>query len=133
MGCLLTIPDWEKSKFILIDMGTNGEVVVGYEGVCGQHQWQRTCPEGGQIRCGMRAVNGAIDRVVFDEEEGLRFRVIGNSYPRGICGSGIIDLTAALLKAGWIDRYGTISDKGVIKLQFSQAQMEKNLFCMITI
>lgn len=113
VGCLLTIPDWEKSKFILIDIGTNGEVVVGYEGSL----WAASVAagpalEGGQIRCGMRAVNGAIDRVVFDEEEGLRFRVIGNSYPRGICGSGIIDLTAALLKAGWIDRYGTISDKG---------------------
>jgi len=60
----------------------------------------------------MRASEGAIDRVVFSEEDGWHYRVIGGGYPRGICGSGVIDLTAALLKSGWIDKYGTIIDKG---------------------
>lgn len=113
VSCLLNIPDWNKSKFILIDIGTNGEVVIGNEGKL----WAASAAagpalEGGQIRCGMRAVKGAIDRVAFNEEDGLTYRVIGNDYPRGLCGSGVIDLTAALLKAGWIDHYGTISDKG---------------------
>jgi len=113
VSCLLNIPDWKKSKFILIDIGTNGEVVIGNKG----RLWAASAAagpalEGGQIRCGMRAVKGAIDRVVFKEDDGLTYRVIGNDYPRGLCGSGVIDLTAALLKAGWIDHYGTITDKG---------------------
>lgn len=113
VSCLLNIPNWNKTKFILIDIGTNGEVVIGNRGKL----WAASAAagpalEGGQIRCGMRAAEGAIDRVIYQEEAGLAYRVIGNDYPRGICGSGVIDLTAALLKAGWIDSYGTINDKG---------------------
>ena len=113
VSCLLNIPDWEKTKFILIDIGTNGEVVVGNGG----RLWAASAAagpalEGGHIRCGMRAAEGAIDRVIFNEEEGLLYRIIGDGLPRGICGSGVTDLTAALLKAGWIDSYGTINDKG---------------------
>ncbi len=113
IGCLLNIADWDKSSFILIDIGTNGEVVAGNHG----QLWAASAAagpalEGGHIRCGMRAAEGAIDRVIFNEEDGWCFRVIGGGYPRGICGSGVIDLTAALLKSGWIDQYGTIVDRG---------------------
>ncbi|HQA08627.1 MAG TPA: ASKHA domain-containing protein [Syntrophomonadaceae bacterium] len=113
ISCLLNIADWDKSSFILLDIGTNGEVVVGNQGKL----WATSAAagpalEGGHIRCGMRASEGAIDRVVFSEEDGWHYRVIGGGYPRGICGSGVIDLTAALLKSGWIDKYGTIIDKG---------------------
>lgn len=113
ISCLLNIADWDKASFILLDIGTNGEVVVGNNG----RLWAASAAagpalEGGHIRCGMRAAEGAIDRVTFSEEDGWHYRVIGGGYPRGLCGSGVIDLTAALLKSGWIDRYGTIIDKG---------------------
>lgn len=114
VSCLLTIPDWSKSSFILIDIGTNGEVVVGNRG----ELWAASAAagpalEGGHIRCGMRAAEGAIDKVIFNEGEGLTFRVIGETLPRGLCGSAIIDTTAAMLKAGWIDEYGTVTPKGL--------------------
>lgn len=113
VSCLLNIPEWDKSRFVLIDIGTNGEVVVGNHGqLYATSAAAGPALEGGHIRCGMRAAEGAIDRITFDEENGWSFRVIGGGYPRGICGSGVIDLTAALLKTGWIDQYGTITNKG---------------------
>lgn len=111
-ACLLTLPQRDDSRFVLIDIGTNGEVVVGNQG----RFWAASAAagpalEGGCIRCGMRAMEGAIDWVDWNEEEGLVYRVIGSASPRGLCGSAVIALTAALLKAGWIDPYGTITDK----------------------
>lgn len=57
----------------------------------------------------MRAGEGAIDRCWLREEGELVFNVLGNAAVRGICGSGLIDLTACLLKAGYIDARGTIN------------------------
>lgn len=91
---------------MLIDVGTNGEIVLG------NRDWLVACSasagpalEGAGVACGMMAQEGAIETV---EIEGghLRYEVIGGGVPDGICGSGIIDLIAALLKKGVIDRAG---------------------------
>jgi len=96
---------------LFIDIGTNGEIVVGNDEVL------MTCAcsagpafEGGGIECGMRAAMGAIERVEIDPETGLpTCSTIGNTKPRGICGSGMISLLANLLVTGWLDAAGKLS------------------------
>ena len=93
---------------LFIDIGTNGEIVLG------NNSFLMACAcsagpafEGGGIECGMRASTGAIEKVSIDPATGLaRCSTIGNVRPRGICGSGMIDLVAALFLTGWIDAAG---------------------------
>jgi uncharacterized 2Fe-2S/4Fe-4S cluster protein (DUF4445 family) len=95
---------------VLVDVGTNAEVVLG------NRDWLVGCAgaagpalEGGVGRIGMTAAPGAVDRVRIDPAS-LRFelRTIGGAPPRGICGSGMIDLAAELFRTGMIDRRGKI-------------------------
>ncbi|MEJ5358985.1 MAG: ASKHA domain-containing protein [Desulfobacterales bacterium] len=93
---------------ILVDVGTNAEVVLGCR------DWMIGCAgaagpalEGGMSRIGMTAAPGAVDRVAVDPATGeLVFHTIGGAPPRGICGSGMIDLAACLFRAGLIDARG---------------------------
>jgi len=103
---------WVSDETVLfMDLGTNGEIVLGNK------EWMLTCAcsagpafEGGEISCGMRATKGAIDEVRIDEHS-LRpeYRVIGNGKPKGICGSGIIDLIAEMFLKGIINMKGKIN------------------------
>jgi uncharacterized 2Fe-2S/4Fe-4S cluster protein (DUF4445 family) len=97
---------------IFIDVGTNGELVVGNK------DWLMTCAcsagpafEGGGVRCGMPATQGAIDRIRIREDGGAECRIIDSGKPRGICGSGLVDLLAELLVHGYIDRRGRFKPK----------------------
>jgi len=90
---------------MLIDAGTNGETVIG------NRDFLICCAcsagpafEGGGISSGMRAARGAIQRVEVTEDGAFAFATIGGTPPRGICGSGLVDLLAAMLRAGWMDR-----------------------------
>jgi uncharacterized 2Fe-2S/4Fe-4S cluster protein (DUF4445 family) len=93
---------------ILIDMGTNGEIVAG------NREWLACCSasagpafEGGGITCGMRATHGAIEHIAFGERcQTAEYGVIGGDKPLGLCGSGLIDVVAELLRMGCIDRTG---------------------------
>jgi uncharacterized 2Fe-2S/4Fe-4S cluster protein (DUF4445 family) len=93
---------------ILVDMGTNGEIVAG------NREWLACCSasagpafEGGGITCGMRATTGAIEHIAFGEGcQTAEYGVIGGGKPLGLCGSGLIDLVAELLRVGCIDRTG---------------------------
>jgi uncharacterized 2Fe-2S/4Fe-4S cluster protein (DUF4445 family) len=92
----------------VVDIGTNGEVVMG----TGERLLACSAPagpalEGAQVRCGMRGAVGAIDRVWLEDDD-LRFHVIGEAAPQGVCGSGLIDAVAAALDAGLIDWTGLI-------------------------
>src|SRR5438876_575060 len=87
---------------IAVDIGTNGEVLLGSR----DRLWACSAPagpalEGAQIRHGMRGALGAIDRVTVDDD--LHVHTIGEADALGICGSGLIDLVAGLLDAGVID------------------------------
>jgi len=95
---------------MLIDIGTNGEIVIGNK------EWMICCSasagpafEGSGVTCGMRAAEGAIEKVNITREEGVSYTTIGNAKPRGICGSGLIDLVAELLTSGFIDRSGRLN------------------------
>ncbi|MFO8007300.1 MAG: ASKHA domain-containing protein [Candidatus Brocadiia bacterium] len=90
-----------------IDIGTNGEVVLGN----GERLLACSCAagpafEGARIRDGMRAADGAISKVVVNEE--IEVGVIGGGRPSGICGSGLIDAVAQLLDTGVLDPMGRI-------------------------
>ncbi|MDR7519506.1 MAG: ASKHA domain-containing protein, partial [Armatimonadota bacterium] len=94
---------------MLIDVGTNGETVIG------NREFLVCCAcsagpafEGGGITWGMRAATGAIQRVEVTPEGTVRWTTIGGARPRGICGSGLVDLLAELLRAGFMDRAGRL-------------------------
>src|SRR5262250_3549839 len=92
---------------IAVDIGTNGEVLLGSR----DRLWACSAPagpalEGGQIRHGMRGALGAVDRVTVDDD--IHVHTIGEADALGICGSGIIDLLADLLERGVIDWTGLI-------------------------
>jgi uncharacterized 2Fe-2S/4Fe-4S cluster protein (DUF4445 family) len=91
-----------------VDIGTNGEVVMGTRDrlvACSAPAGPAL--EGAQIRHGMRGAVGAIDRVWL-EDDGIRWHVIGDAAPQGIAGSGLIDAVAVALDAGLIDWTGLI-------------------------
>jgi len=96
----------------LIDLGTNGEVVVN----SGEEMVAASCAagpalEGYGIRDGMRGVEGAIESVTIAEDrETVYYRTIGNVPPRGICGSGIIDALAWMRLRGIIDESGRMKE-----------------------
>ncbi len=93
---------------LLIDLGTNGELVVG------NSEFLLCCSasagpsfEGGGITCGMRATTGAIEHIDLGKNgKILTGSVVGDAKPLGICGSGLIDAVAELLRAECIDRRG---------------------------
>ena len=92
---------------LAIDIGTNGEVVVGNR----DRLIACSCAagpafEGARIRFGMRATEGAISKVVINEE--IEVGVIGGGRARGLCGSALLDAVAELLRAGVIDCAGRI-------------------------
>ena len=103
----------EREEYnLLIDLGTNGEIVLG-------NRRRLLCAstaagpafEGARISMGMLATTGAISSVE-PGPKGWNVKVIGNGSPRGICGSGLIDAVAVLLGRGWLDEYGQLAGAG---------------------
>ncbi len=92
-----------------IDIGTNGEIALT-DGdrilVCSTAAGPAF--EGASILCGMRAATGAIEKVII-EDGNVLFRTIGEAKPQGICGSGIIDAVAQMVKAGLIKKTGRMA------------------------
>lgn len=107
-GILAVGLDRTEQPAMLIDVGTNAEVVIG------GGDWLIACAgaagpalEGGVARMGMRAAPGAIEQVGIDRETWrLTWRSIGDAPPIGLCGSGLIDLAAELYLARIIDLRG---------------------------
>jgi uncharacterized 2Fe-2S/4Fe-4S cluster protein (DUF4445 family) len=93
----------------LIDLGTNGEIVVGNrERMLCASTAAGPAFEGARISMGMRAATGAISEVRV-RDGGLQCHVLGNAAPRGICGSGLVDAVAAGLELGWISSKGRLA------------------------
>jgi len=110
LGVVMTSGAAEQEDKITLglDLGTNGEIFLG------NAKRLLTCSaaagpalEGARISQGMIAKAGAIEGVSLEEGE-LRYRVIGNIKPKGLCGSGLVDLVAVLLHCGVIDEEGLI-------------------------
>jgi len=100
-----------ESPALLIDVGTNTEIVMND----GHRLMACSCAsgpalEGGGIEHGMRAETGAIEQVYVDAENlEPGYKTVGGGAARGICGSGIVDTVASMLKCGMIDRNGRIA------------------------
>ena len=104
--CTPILKSTEKIS-LFIDVGTNGELVVGNQ------EWLMTCAcsagpafEGSDTRCGMPAAEGAIERFKLKANGEAEYKVIDDSKPKGLCGSGLVDLLAELFIKGYIDRNG---------------------------
>jgi uncharacterized 2Fe-2S/4Fe-4S cluster protein (DUF4445 family) len=99
---------------LFIDAGTNGELVVG------NGDWLVTCAcsagpafEGGGTKCGRPATEGAIEDIRLAGDAGPEYAVIGGGRPKGLCGSGLVDLLAELFVHGLIDRQGKFDQEKV--------------------
>ncbi|MDQ1513930.1 MAG: hypothetical protein QOC59_1772, partial [Microbacteriaceae bacterium] len=108
-GMLATGMDRDKRTRLFIDVGTNCEIVVSD----GDRILATAAPagpafEGGAIRCGMRAADGAIETIKIDPaaDETVALGVIGDVEARGLCGSGLVDAVAELVRVGLLDGTG---------------------------
>jgi len=114
-GVLACRMDETEKLTLFLDVGTNGETVLG------SREWLVTCAcsagpafEGAGVLYGMRATKGAIEECWISRESSTHpfkptYRVIGNSKPRGICGSGLISLLAEMFLTGVVDKGGMIN------------------------
>jgi len=107
-GILATEIHESEEISMLIDIGTNGETVVGNrDWLIATSASAGPALEGASVACGMRAEPGAIEKVRIVDGK-VEYETIGGIEPKGLCGSGIIDVIGALLRAGWINRSGNL-------------------------
>ena len=114
-GLLATeLPRTREQVFLFMDIGTNGEIVVG------NADWMVSCAcsagpafEGSGIKCGMRAATGAIQHVAISPDlHRVEYDVIGGGRPAGVCGSGLISLLGELFLRGLVDAAGHLQAGG---------------------
>jgi len=112
-GVLTTRMFTKKHVSLLVDIGTNGEVVLGNRDwlVCASSS-AGPAFEGSGVRHGMRAGAGAIEKLTIREDGSVEYRTIANAHPVGICGSGLLDTLAGLFMRGIIDRTGRFAADG---------------------
>jgi uncharacterized 2Fe-2S/4Fe-4S cluster protein (DUF4445 family) len=113
-GMLATGMDRDKRVRLFIDVGTNCEIVLSD----GDRIVSTAAPagpafEGGAIRCGMRAADGAVEVVKVDphaasEDPAVTLGVIGDVEPKGLCGSGLVDAVSELVRVGLLDGTGRL-------------------------
>lgn len=117
----------EDGNCLFLDIGTNGELALGMDGsflCCATAAGPAF--EGAEVSCGMAGMAGAISRVWIDDKEEVRFKVIGNASPTGICGSGLIDALAVLLELGLIDKTGRLLPKDEVSGPMRERLAEKD-------
>lgn len=115
VGCLISSDLVRAQEWtLLVDIGTNGEMVLGKNGRL------LTCSaaagpafEGAGITCGMRGAAGAVSHVRWNGKA-WEYETIGGGKPLGICGSGILDLTAELLQNGFMDEAGFLDEEVIL-------------------
>ena len=140
VGCLLASQLYKRKELtLLVDIGTNGEMVLGNrERMIACAAAAGPALEGAGIRFGMRAAEGAIDHVWLEKGE-VKCSVIGGGEAKGICGSGLVDAVAVGLRLGLINRRGRIRNEerclpladGVFLTQedIRQVQLAKGAVC----
>jgi uncharacterized 2Fe-2S/4Fe-4S cluster protein (DUF4445 family) len=121
-GILATGMTRDKRIRLFIDVGTNCEIVLGSaERVLTTAAPAGPAFEAAQIKCGMRAAEGAIETIKIDGGE-LQVGVIGEVEAQGLCGSGLVDAVAELVREGFIDRSGRyLTDEAARELSPSLA------------
>ena len=115
LACVLADKPYLRDEITLIvDLGTNGELVLGHK----KGLWSTSCAtgpalEGAQLSCGMRATLGAISACSIDPGSyGFTYTTIGDNnqeFPLGFCGSGILDLVASMIRAGAVKSGGNFN------------------------
>ncbi len=141
VGCMVSSRfDRQEELTLLIDIGTNGEMVLG------DKQRRIACStaagpafEGAKISCGMRGAEGAVDHVWLEDGE-VKYHVIGDGEPVGLCGSGLLDLVAVLLDLEIIEESGrmpakqyalcpnvTLTQKDVREVQLAKAAIRAGI------
>ncbi len=105
---------------LMVDIGTNGEIVLGNrDRLLAASTAAGPAFEGARISQGMRASPGAIEKVVINED--VKINVIGDIAPSGICGTGLIDAVAEMLRVGIIDKSGRIIPRSLLKGKISHS------------
>ena len=141
VGCMVSARfDRKEELSLLIDIGTNGEMVLGNK------ERRIACStaagpafEGAKISCGMRGADGAVDHVWLEGGE-VRYHVLGETEPQGLCGSGLLDLVAVLLDKGIVDESGcmeggsytlcenvTLTQKDIREVQLAKAAIRAGI------
>ncbi len=106
-GIIATRLDRASGPSLLVDIGTNGEIVLAANGrMLATSVAAGPAFEGARIVNGMRAAPGAIEKVLLDGD--VQLNIIGNAKPAGICGTGLIDAAAELLRTGILDTTGRL-------------------------
>ena len=131
VGCMLAADFGNLEPLtLLIDIGTNGEMVLGNKTrriACSTAAGPAF--EGAKISCGMRGAEGAIDHV-FMKDGKLSFSVIGGGTPVGICGSGLLDIVSVCLEEGIIQKNGRIVKPDDPMAQKASIGRFNNLACI---
>ncbi|RJQ15984.1 MAG: DUF4445 domain-containing protein, partial [Nitrospiraceae bacterium] len=143
-GVLATRLHTRQELCIFIDIGTNGEIVIG------NSEWLMAaacsagpCFEGSGIKCGMRAVDGAIEGIKINRQTlDVEIKVIGNSpleqggfpsnqniKPTGICGSGMVDAIAEMFLTGIIDQKGKLQQDVSKRVRQGEDGLEFVVYC----
>lgn len=141
VGCMVSTRfDRQEKLTLLIDIGTNGEMVLGNK------KRRIACStaagpafEGAKISCGMRGARGAVDHVWLEEGK-IKHHVIGDAKPKGLCGSGLLDLVAVLLDTDILDESGylegreytlcenvTLTQKDIREVQLAKAAIRAGI------
>lgn len=127
-AALISLPE-EREDCLLVDLGTNGEIALKRRGryivastACGP------ALEGGSIACGMRGAPGAVERVSLRDGQ-VRLEVIGGGPARGLCGSGILDATAELLRAGILDSTGRMRTREEYCREYPHSPLAEHMGC----
>jgi len=111
----------KDNNSLLVDIGTNGEIVLWHDQclyICSTAAGPAF--EGGELSCGVAGIEGAVDHVWLEDGK-VEYSILGKYKVSGICGSGIVDAIAVMLKLGIIDETGAFKDK-------SEFIIDKNVF-----
>ncbi len=116
-GMLATGMTRDQRLRLFIDVGTNSEIALGSnERVLATAAPAGPAFEAAQIRCGMRAADGAIEGVKIDGDS-LKLQVIGDVEAVGLCGSGVVDVVAELVHSGLLDHSGRFAEVEAVAVE----------------
>lgn len=135
----------DESYYLLVDLGTNAEIALySRDKILCTSAAAGPCFEGGNILCGMSATEGAIYRFSLSAIGGSTYKTIGNTQPKGICGTGLIDIIDELITYGFIDESGfmeseaydvaenvTLSQKDVRQFQLAKSAVYSAIFTLL--
>lgn len=119
-GLIATGLDGRDDDALLLDLGTNGEVVLASgRALLAASAAAGPAFEGYGLTNGMRAEPGAVEAVWLDDD-GFGLRTVGDESPRGLCGSGLLDLLAVLVRSGALDESGRLQARGPLAARVTE-------------